>query len=283
MMLGYVYRFGAREFTGKERDAETGLDYFGARYMSGAQGRWTSPDAINLTDERMFIPSNTFNKYIYGGNNPLKYTDPDGRDITLFYTNSGTAGHFWMTAYNQSNGQSAVLDFGPAAGASQTRMALGGDVPGDTNYAAHMTSADEIKRGYTSLTIQTNPEETQKAITAINSTNAGQPTYNVYGTNCTTVCREVLQKILKLNTNSIRPSALWSDAFLRWSKQAQQPRQTTSRGSSSPQVQSTHGVDYGQPRYGMNTFDFTWQLLQPKSKVTSKTCYTDESGKQVCQ
>ena len=30
--------------TGKERDAETGLDYFGARYYSGAQGRFTSPD-----------------------------------------------------------------------------------------------------------------------------------------------------------------------------------------------------------------------------------------------
>lgn len=33
-------------FTGKERDAETGLDYFGARYMSSAQGRFTSPDPI---------------------------------------------------------------------------------------------------------------------------------------------------------------------------------------------------------------------------------------------
>jgi RHS repeat-associated protein len=31
------------EFTSKERDAETGLDYFGARYMSSAQGRFTSP------------------------------------------------------------------------------------------------------------------------------------------------------------------------------------------------------------------------------------------------
>ncbi len=37
---------GAEEvrFTGKERDAETGLDYFGARYYSGAQGRFTSVD-----------------------------------------------------------------------------------------------------------------------------------------------------------------------------------------------------------------------------------------------
>ena len=32
-------------FTGKERDAETGLDYFGARYMSSAMGRFTSADA----------------------------------------------------------------------------------------------------------------------------------------------------------------------------------------------------------------------------------------------
>lgn len=34
------------KFTGKERDAETVLDYFGARYLSGAQGRFTSPDPL---------------------------------------------------------------------------------------------------------------------------------------------------------------------------------------------------------------------------------------------
>ncbi|MBL0155545.1 MAG: hypothetical protein IPP47_00260 [Bryobacterales bacterium] len=33
-----------QEFAGKERDSETGLDYFLARYYSGAQGRFTSPD-----------------------------------------------------------------------------------------------------------------------------------------------------------------------------------------------------------------------------------------------
>ena len=36
------------KFTGKERDAETGLGYFGARYFSGAQGRFTSPDSTAL-------------------------------------------------------------------------------------------------------------------------------------------------------------------------------------------------------------------------------------------
>ncbi len=42
------------QFTGKERDAETGLDYFGARYMSAAQGRFTSPD-MGRWDRRVFL------------------------------------------------------------------------------------------------------------------------------------------------------------------------------------------------------------------------------------
>lgn len=41
----------SQKFTGKERDQETGLDYFGARYVSGAQGRCTSPDPYNLAFE----------------------------------------------------------------------------------------------------------------------------------------------------------------------------------------------------------------------------------------
>ena len=76
-----------QELAGKADDApaETGLDYFGARYFSGAQGRFTSPDVINLTSARLLNPSNTLNKYVYAANNPLKYVDPDGLDITLYY------------------------------------------------------------------------------------------------------------------------------------------------------------------------------------------------------
>lgn len=37
---------GANElkFTGKRRDTESQLDYFGARYYAGSMGRWISPD-----------------------------------------------------------------------------------------------------------------------------------------------------------------------------------------------------------------------------------------------
>jgi RHS repeat-associated protein len=47
---------GLQEFTGKERDAETGLDYFGERYYSGAQGRFTTPDALVLKKEWLSDP-----------------------------------------------------------------------------------------------------------------------------------------------------------------------------------------------------------------------------------
>jgi len=68
----------AQRFTGKERDAETGLDYFGARYMSAAQGRFTSPDAP-FADQHTIDPQ-SWNLYAYVRNNPLKNTDPNGRD-----------------------------------------------------------------------------------------------------------------------------------------------------------------------------------------------------------
>jgi RHS repeat-associated protein len=63
-------------FTGKERDAETGLDYFGARYFSGAQGRFTSPDPL-LSSGRPWDPQ-SWNRYAHGLNNPLRYSDPTG-------------------------------------------------------------------------------------------------------------------------------------------------------------------------------------------------------------
>jgi len=65
-----------QRFTGKERDAETGLDYFGARYFSGAQGRFTNPDPL-LGSANPLNPQ-SWNRYTYTLNNPLRYTDPFG-------------------------------------------------------------------------------------------------------------------------------------------------------------------------------------------------------------
>jgi RHS repeat-associated protein len=64
------------KFTSKERDAETGLDFSQARYLSGAQGRFTSPDPSNLSVD-FWVPQ-SWNRYSYAINNPLAYVDRNG-------------------------------------------------------------------------------------------------------------------------------------------------------------------------------------------------------------
>jgi RHS repeat-associated protein len=76
------------QFTGKERD-ETGLDYFEARYYSGALGRFTSVDPIWITKERISDPQR-LNLYAYGRNNPIRFIDPNGMDITIGRCEIGT-------------------------------------------------------------------------------------------------------------------------------------------------------------------------------------------------
>jgi RHS repeat-associated protein len=62
--------------TQKERDVETGLDYFGARYYASVQGRFTSADEI-WKDSQIDNPQ-SWNKYAYVRNNPLQYIAPKG-------------------------------------------------------------------------------------------------------------------------------------------------------------------------------------------------------------
>jgi RHS repeat-associated protein len=72
---GYSASDGVRQkFTHKERDNETGMDYFGARYYASAQGRFTGVDqgAPELLEPQ------TWNRYQYARNNPLYYVDADG-------------------------------------------------------------------------------------------------------------------------------------------------------------------------------------------------------------
>src|SRR5205809_6176941 len=79
-VFGYNLQDGVRQkFTEKERDNESGLDYFGARYYSSAQGRFTSVDLIMIHADRMLEPQR-LNLYMYSRNNPLRFIDPDGLD-----------------------------------------------------------------------------------------------------------------------------------------------------------------------------------------------------------
>jgi len=66
-------------FTGKQRDAETGLDYFGARYNASQLGRFMTPDPLG----GHLVEPQTLNGYVYVRDNPVSLTDPTGLDFYL--------------------------------------------------------------------------------------------------------------------------------------------------------------------------------------------------------
>jgi RHS repeat-associated protein len=94
---GYSRDSVRQKFGSKEHDNETKLDFFGARYFSSVQGRFTSPDEFTGGPTELFAEvaahnptfyADTFdpqslNKYTYCLNNPLKFVDPDGHQATM--------------------------------------------------------------------------------------------------------------------------------------------------------------------------------------------------------
>jgi len=127
------YEKRSNKITGKEQDAETGLYYYGARYLDPKTSRWLSGDpamgeylpVAPVSDEAKKRNQNlpgqggVFNYvnlhvYHYAGNNPVKYVDPDGKQ-SGFVTNEsavGRAGHsgMWVELYNE-NGNSIGYAF----------------------------------------------------------------------------------------------------------------------------------------------------------------------------
>jgi RHS repeat-associated protein len=72
-----VYRY-----TGQQSDADSGLQYLRARYYEPATGRFITQDPKKGD---MREPA-TYNQYIYCRNNPIRYTDPSGLDIYIYYS-----------------------------------------------------------------------------------------------------------------------------------------------------------------------------------------------------
>ena len=113
------------KFTGKERDSETGLDYFGARYYSNILGRFISADWSEIPEPVPYADlgdPQSLNLYSYVRNIPTTNADPDGHCCSLgqigdFIAGVANAVHSNATlGANRVNGGSTAFKNGQVVG-----------------------------------------------------------------------------------------------------------------------------------------------------------------------
>ncbi len=81
------------KYSSKQREEWSNIDYFGARYYSNEQFRFTSPDPIKINKERTYKPW-LLNLYAYTRNNPMSYVDMMGLDaFIIVYGDAGLGQH----------------------------------------------------------------------------------------------------------------------------------------------------------------------------------------------
>jgi RHS repeat-associated protein len=107
-------------FNGKELDEETGLYYYGARYLNPTNGMWLSTDPL-------FEKYVGMSPYNYCVGNPVKLVDVDGRDVALMIAPEGAGGNGHMAAIIQkSDGTCYYMTAGAAENAGLAKMSTSG-------------------------------------------------------------------------------------------------------------------------------------------------------------
>ena len=155
-------------FTGKERDTESGNDYFGARYYASSMGRFMSPDSSGLAFANPGIPQ-SLNLYSYALNNPLINIDPTGMecvwddgsydaaddpdtgavDANGQHSNCGNQGGTWVDPdlFENgllTNGQYANIQYGSSSNQANSVLAASWTTPSGTAYGSQWAAGQEV-------------------------------------------------------------------------------------------------------------------------------------------
>ena len=142
------------KFTAKELDEETGLYYYGARYLDPKYSMWISTDPAlgdylgqSSKGEGGIYNSTNLNLYHYGNNNPVSYKDPDGEIVinaaaALVGALSGAAIGAVTTAVAGGSGRDiAAAALGGAASGALAGVTLGGSLVAQAAGAAAIGAA----------------------------------------------------------------------------------------------------------------------------------------------
>jgi RHS repeat-associated protein len=130
----------APQFTGKERDTETGLDYFGARYYGSNMARFSSADPISYLRPPSLTIANPqrWNSYSYGLNSPLHNIDVGG-----LYS---APVHIWITTTAAGH-----LGYGAGAISRMVKANLDVDSPRNqlrSNWHGMRDAGQSVEEGY---------------------------------------------------------------------------------------------------------------------------------------
>ena len=125
-----------KQYTGYERDEESGLEFAQARYYNGDHGRFTSTDPLTASAD--IKNPQTFNRYSYVLNSPYKYVDPLG----LISSSTGACGQWCQGNDGGAVGWTESYDSGHRNG--WERAADLEALPIAPAYASHEAASDDL-------------------------------------------------------------------------------------------------------------------------------------------
>jgi RHS repeat-associated protein len=149
-------------YTGKPKDQDTGLSYYGARYYSPDLGRFMSIDPESVNPENIM----SFNRYAYANNNPYLYKDPIGNFPDPIEAVAGAI-LGGIAGYSQTESFSGMV-VGAAIGSA---TAIGTSVIGSYAVATAETAGTLAKIG---TSVAANTTFSTISISEMNEINTGQ-------------------------------------------------------------------------------------------------------------
>jgi hypothetical protein len=251
--------------------------------MSSAQGRFTSPDPSNLGVD--FSNPQTWNRYAYVGNNPLKYVDQNG----LWWTQSHNA---------------AIREALPGLTASDLKSVQAGSLAADTrvmgvdsqlpamSFVHNMsdgTNRDPANAMYTAMGAEAN-------FVAAGQAEAITEQANWIASGHTGISPKALQIFGNFTHPLVDATSPAHEGFQPWNGCTRVSNiiggACLSLGGIWHGLKETPLAFTGQRKadaisviqyYFLQTFGQDAYQQATKEQVTSKVCYTDENGKKVCQ